>query len=316
MVTVRVPGTCGELIQGSINGQDFLVTLPVEVYTEVTVELNENSREIINRQGLTKVVAAVGGTLRYLGLPLMGGIVEVNSAIPHGKGMASSSADITGAIMATAYAIGTPITPEEIAGIALSIEPTDGIMFPGIVLFDHRRGKIFQSIGEVAGLDIAILDLGGAIDTKEFNGQGDLPIKNRVKEGEITRALKILKQGMEKGDLSLVGQAATISALAHQNILYKDNLDLIVKLANQNGAYGVNVAHSGTVVGVLGISGPKAHNLIQSLEEHLGRKIPMTSTKICSGGGDVLINDRGETIWRKYTTSMEGTFGLKEKNMA
>jgi L-threonine kinase len=316
MVTVRVPGTCGELIQGTINGQDFLVTFPVEVYTEVTVELNENSHEIINPQGLTKVVAAVGETLKYLGLPLMGGSVAVNSEIPHGKGMASSSADITGAIMATAIAIGTAITPEEIAKIALSIEPTDGIMFPGIVLFDHRQGKVFQSLGEVSGLDVTILDLGGAIDTKEFNGQGDLPLKNRVKEGAITRALKILQKGLQKGDLSLVGQAATISAIAHQDILYKDCLDLIVKLANHNGAYGVNIAHSGTVVGVLGISGPKAYNLVKSLEEHLGRKIPVTSTKICSGGGDVLINDRGESIWRKYTTSMEGTFGLKEKNMA
>ena len=30
---VRAPGTCGEFLQGSINGQSFLVTCPINRYS-------------------------------------------------------------------------------------------------------------------------------------------------------------------------------------------------------------------------------------------------------------------------------------------
>lgn len=314
--TARVPGTCGELIQGSINGQNFLVTFPVEIYSKATVRLNKEESRIVNYQGLDKVKQGVKAVLEFLGFSHMGGEVIIESEIPHGKGMASSTADITAAAIATAMALGMRLTPQEIAQIALSIEPSDGIMFPNIALFDHINGSITKVIEPLPKLEVLILDLGGQIDTKSFNNQDDLVVKNKAKEKEIETALQVLMKGIKEGKPELIGKAATISALAHQSILYKPEIEKILDLAMEFGAYGINVAHSGTIVGILGIEENMIKKLIYKIEASLGRKLPNIKTRLCSGGGEVLREVRGEWKWMRYNTYMAETYGQKEKNMA
>lgn len=84
--------------------------------------------------------------------------------MPHtdiAKGMASSTAEVAASIEATALALGKEINKSDVARIALSIEPTDGCFFPGIVLFDHREGKLYESLGNPPPLDTLVLDFGG-----------------------------------------------------------------------------------------------------------------------------------------------------------
>ena len=66
-------------------------------------------------------------------------------------------------------AAGQPFSPESIASIALSVEPTDGVMFPGIALFDHRCGSIAESLGAPPPMEVIVIDTGGTVDTLEFN---------------------------------------------------------------------------------------------------------------------------------------------------
>ena len=63
--------------------------------------------------------------------------------------------------------------------------------------------------------------------------------------------LAMLRGGVASEDIGLIGRASTLSAQAHQCILYKPQLDMVVELANAVGAPGVCVAHSGTLIGVL-----------------------------------------------------------------
>jgi L-threonine kinase len=63
--------------------------------------------------------------------------------------------------------------------------------------------------------------------------------------------MELVMKGVEQGDCQLIGQGATISALANQRILYKPCLEEMIKISNKFGAVGINVAHSGTVIGVL-----------------------------------------------------------------
>lgn len=51
--------------------------------------------------------------------------IGLQSVIPYGKGMASSTADISAVCQATAIALGKRLTDMDIAQIALSIEPSD-----------------------------------------------------------------------------------------------------------------------------------------------------------------------------------------------
>ena len=37
MIKVKVPGSCGEIVQGTESGRPFLITCPINCYTEVRV---------------------------------------------------------------------------------------------------------------------------------------------------------------------------------------------------------------------------------------------------------------------------------------
>ena len=248
-VQVIAPGSCGELVQGTIDGQSFLVTCPISLYSRVTVTAGmfAGQREAAD----AKALAAVTRTKKYLGQPTASLRVAVHSELPVGKGMASSSADISAACLATALCLGRQLTSDEIADLALAIEPTDGIFFDGIVMFDHVAGKIRRLLGQPPEIYIAVFDVGGEVDTQCFNRRSDLAALNREKEPQVRQALDLVTQGMAQGDATLIGQGATLSAQANQSILCKPCLDAVTAVALEYGAVGVNAAHSGTVLGVL-----------------------------------------------------------------
>ena len=249
--TFRAPGACGELVQGTINNINFLITCPINIFSYVTVELNKQDFITINDPKRKKVIKAVNSTMYHILGKRHGATITVNSEIPIGKGLASSTADITADCMATAHVLNYKISYEEIAKIALSIEPTDGLFYPGIVAFDHVKGNYYQKIGDAIPIDILIFDFGGTVDTIAFNQRKDLGEKNQSNEKQIKHAYELIRKGLMDKNPALVGEGATISSLLNQSILYKPHLEDIADLVINLGALGINVAHSGTIFGIL-----------------------------------------------------------------
>lgn len=248
--TVRAPGVCGELAQGVIEGIHFLVTCPVDFYSRVKVDIYSDGPGVEAPQDCDKAAAAVRRTLFHLKNAKVRAKLTINNPIPRGKGMASSSADLAAAIAATGLALGEEISPYQIAQIALSIEPTDGIMIPGVALFDHRAGIIRESLGPPPPMEIVALDLGGTVDTVQFNMVDRFQRWESVDE-QTGEALRLLRRGIEEQDPALVGRGASISAEASQTVLAKPRLAEVKEFAESVGAVGVNVGHSGTIMGVL-----------------------------------------------------------------
>ena len=248
--TVRAPGVCGELAQGVIEGIHFLVTCPVDFYSRVKVDIYADGPGVEAPEDCDKAAAAVRRTLFHLKNAKVRAKLTINNPIPRGKGMASSSADLAAAIAATGLALGEEMSPYQIAQIALSIEPTDGIMIPGVALFDHRAGIIRESLGPPPPMEIVALDLGGTVDTVQFNMVDRFQRWQSVDE-QTGEALRLLRRGIEEQDPALVGRGASISAEASQTVLAKPRLAEVKEFAESVGAVGVNVGHSGTIMGVL-----------------------------------------------------------------
>lgn len=248
--TVRAPGVCGELAQGMLGNDYFLVTCPVDFFARVKVELYQGFSEVVAPPDCTKTAAAVAHTLAYLGRPNFGARVSVSNPIPRGKGMGSSSADLAAAIAATCLALGATLSPSEIGQIALQVEPTDGVMFPGIALFDHRNGVLVEELGRPMPLEVIALDFGGAVDTVAFN-QVDRQAQWQAIQPQTDAALALVRQGLAAGDAHLLGQGVSLSAAASQQILFKPRLPDVTGFAETVNAVGVNVAHSGVVIGIL-----------------------------------------------------------------
>jgi L-threonine kinase len=209
--------------------------------------------------------------------------------------MASSTADVAGAIEATCMALGYEISPHRVAELALAIEPTDGSMFPGIVLFDHRQGGLYQPLGIPPPINIIVLDFGKEVDTIAFNRHDHTSLLQAL-EPQMNKSLEMVCYGLTHSDPTAVGQGATLSARLNQQILFKPHLEPVISLASDVGALGVNVAHSGTVIGILLDA---YRDDMPAIADFLARKLADVSQlfqcSLVGGGGKVVqISDKEE----------------------
>jgi L-threonine kinase len=252
----RCPGSCGEIVQGVVGTRNFLITCPIALYSEVSVELSIEKSHFVNsinrhnRADNLKAHRAAQKTLEYFGAGNFSVTIAINSQIPRGIGLSSSTADITATCLAVSAALGEKISPAAIADIALSIEPSDGIMYGGVMIFDHIEGKWREKLGELPGLEVYIIDTGEMVDTRKFNNREDLKELNMRKEPQVREALELARNAFNKNDINLLGDAMIKSALAHQRILFKPHLSDIIEIGEKYNALGVNVAHSGSAIGV------------------------------------------------------------------
>lgn len=164
--------------------------------------------------------------------------------------MASSTADVTTAIVATAAALGATLSARRQSELALAIEPSDGVMLPGIALFDHLGGRIARTLGPPPPMRMLVLELAGEVDTEAFNA-GTRASGVSQDDGRFREALELIAAGITNCDPRQIGKGATLSSRANQLLLPKPRLPDAIKLASDAGALGVNVAHSGTVIGLL-----------------------------------------------------------------
>ena len=244
------PGTCGELAQGELDGATAMVTCPIDLGSTATVELSDGTEFVDGPAHAPKARRAVALTLEYLGRRDLDARLNLETSLPRAKGMASSTADVAAAIGATAAALSKSIDPQQQAELALAVEPSDGVMLPGIALFDHRGGRIARSLGQPPAMRVLALEFGDEIDTRAFNAV-DRRAELRSHATQFREALDLITAGLTECDARPIGEGATLSSLANQAVLPKPQLSSALDLGRAAGAVGVNVAHSGTVLGLL-----------------------------------------------------------------
>lgn len=242
-------GTLGELIQGqTVAGEDFLVTFPVALWSRARIVINDSGIVIAPpRKSKARRMASL--VLQRLGLPNSGAVLEIECEVPEGKGCASSTADVVATARAVCDATGLQLEPGEIGELAVQIEPSDGVMWDGVVAFNHRAGRLLRHLGKLPVLRLVALDLGGHVDTVQFNRRPKDYSQNERRMCQ--EALDQIGAALDRGDVRLLGEACTRSSRIHQRILHKPELPELIRIVEETGGVGVSVAHSGTVVGLI-----------------------------------------------------------------
>lgn len=280
---MAVPGTCGELVQGTLDGTPCLVSCPIAQYSVAQVHLGHHLSWTLPPDS-PKVYAALEHTLRCVDLAGQRGRVHLRSDLPRGRGYGSSTADIGAVLSALGLAAGQPLDPVAIARLALRVEPTDSSIFPDLALWDHRHGQRFETLGPAPDLTVVVLDPGGEVDTIAYN---QLDHRSRLTTlAPIHReAFQLLRDGLQQQNPESIGMAATLSAKAHQVILANPLLESALKLAREVGALGVCRAHSGTIIGLLLDPRQMDAKGVQALAaKRLNHEIQIASFAMVSGG--------------------------------
>lgn len=284
------PASCGELLQGIIGKEEKLISYPIQLFSTVTIE---EKKEPVRNTTWKKTFLGMCKTLQYFGeSSKIASLLEitVQSDIPIGKGMASSTADVAAAITATAELLGRKLTPDELAMICVEVEPTDSTIFHSLTLFDHLRGIKIVSFDWNPEFDILVLEADTILDTQEFR-KNDFSHLRIMNQPQVEKAYRLFERGIAEKNLGLLGESAILSALANQSILPKKNLEKIIELSLKKGCFGVNVAHSGTVIGILF---KKKYTEIEGLIDELSKKniikeyTKVYLTKMVEGGTRII----------------------------
>ena len=282
--TAAAPGTCGELAQGVLNGVLCMVTCPIDLYSVATVEVSPGAGGISAPCHFPKARRAVQATLQFLGMSDATATLTMESPLPRGKGMGSSTADVSASIVATASAVNVELSARRVASLALSVEPSDGVMFPHVAVFDHREGRIARTLGPIPPMKVVVLDFGGSVDTLEFNRAERDVLLQRLSP-RMAEAASLIEEGIIRGDPLRIGRGATISAEANQQVLFNPHLERVLEFSRQVGAVGVNVAHSGTVIGMLFSEGAAmAEKAAESAQGELAGLESALCRRIVGGG--------------------------------
>ncbi|MFF2079260.1 kinase [Kitasatospora sp. NPDC058162] len=247
--TARAFGTFGELLQGALpGGPEFLVTLPVDRWARARFRLDPGGPLRVFPSHKTKTRRVAEAMLAACGRPA-GGVLLLDGDLPVGKGMASSSADLVATVRAVGAAVGLDTSPAEVERWLRPIEPTDGVMHPGVVAFDHREVRLRERLGGLPAATVVGVDEGGLLDTVAFNRMPKA--FSPAQRAEYAELLAELGAAVRAGDLARVGTVTTRSAVLNQRLAPKRNLDAVLAIAERVGAAGVVCAHSGTLLGVL-----------------------------------------------------------------
>ncbi|HHT7012770.1 kinase [Bacillus paranthracis] len=243
-------GTFGELLQGVLpENRDFLVTLPINRYSQCEFISMPESKELsIYPSNQTKSLEMAKQILQFYNLP-MGGVIKIYSELSKGKGLASSTADMVAVSRAieSCFEINIPNSTLEI--LLSRIEPSDGVMYPGIVSFYHKEVKVRELIADCPPLTIMALDEGGRVDTVTFN---NLPKPFNLEEKqEYQKLLDQMVFSLRNKDLNLLGEVTTRSAELNQKLHRKQTFEQVRSICEAIEGLGVVIAHSGTYVGIL-----------------------------------------------------------------
>lgn len=275
--TGRAAAHHGEILQGVFEGRDGrlhrgLITLPCPVFGCTATFWPRSGGDIATRPpGRDKARRAVRLTLQWLRLSGIGGELTIDSTVPMGHGYGSSTADVVAAIRAAAAAARTSLRPETIAALAVAAEvASDPLAFDGLpILFAQREGRILELLG---GAFPPLVVVGcNVTPDRPIDTLLTSPARYNSDEIETFRVLRgLAAHAIAKGDMRLLGGVATGSARISQRHLPKPHFDELMTIAEETGACGIQVAHSGTLIGLLFdgtecSAGQRASNAAQQL---------------------------------------------------
>ncbi|QHI35441.1 Homoserine kinase [Kordia antarctica] len=259
----KVPGVgssfChhGEILQGEFYCDELkqsvygLCTLKCNIFSSKAQFYKTDDKEIkVFPEYKIKAKKGVENLLKYLNINI-GGRLVIDSDIRPKLGFGSSTTDVVSSIMAVLDVLELELNEMTIAKLAVYSETaSDSIMFKDEVLFAQRKGLIIekfpQSIPQIHVLGFSDPSNDGYCTVSME------PLKYNSKEKlQFNELRDILRNSIKTQDVNLLGKVTTQSTLINQNYYQKKNLDKILKIMEDNQSAGIQISHSGNLMGLI-----------------------------------------------------------------
>lgn len=166
--------------------------------------------------------------------------------------------------------------------MACSVEPSDGLLFPGLALVDHLRGRLIERLPPPPPLTLLALIPPRSLDTEDYRRDPAFLKRVRDRAPEHRRAYAWLRRGLLEGDGALVARGATLSARTQNGLFPRPEWPLLEEGLRRPGALGIALAHSGTASALLFRNRPSADEARRRLVEGFAGSVVLFEP--CGGG--------------------------------
>lgn len=241
--------TFGELLQGVLlSERSFLITFPIQEYSNARFEYSTDIPLSVNPPHKKKSLQLAHYILDYYDVPLRG-LLTIDSTIPEGKGMASSSSDLVATARAITHSLSMHLPIGCLEAFMSEIEPSDGVMYDACVSYYQKEALLRSYLGLLPSIVILAVDEGGIVDTIQFNEKRKL--FTTAEKYEYSILLKKMEYAIRKKDYLAIGNISTQSAILNQRLKINKYLNNFLEINEKTHGIGIAIAHSGTYIGIL-----------------------------------------------------------------
>ena len=268
-------GSFGEIVQGRLsNNEDFLVTLPVDLWSTCEITCTTINGPVIVECDLAKSRSVVSLALDALGITRGYHLaVQFTRNIPIGKGLSSSTADMLASLRALQEIFGFLLRETYVSRLFSEIEPHDALHYNNSVVYNHRQGRLLHDLGYIPRFHILAVDGGGEVDTVDYNRRLKFaPDDQRDFDALLTDLLAAFKAQ----DDAAIAACATRSARIHVRRTGSPHLARALEAMDSFGPSGILATHSGTCAGFLYPIGQPREALditTERLRQHFGAPV-------------------------------------------
>jgi uncharacterized protein involved in propanediol utilization len=245
----RSNGTLGELFQGSVIHNEkkevMIISVPIELGSVCSFyKTREATDPFVFLENKEKTIKTILNFLRSQDLTLPNGFFQMETYLPIGKGMGSSTADIISAIRCLTKMFKLKLTLDETISL-IEEDCVDAIMFSGFNMFLSRKKKLLAHLPSSVNFRICYVEEDYTVETDEYP---DHLYRSYCLDGS---SLEKIKSAFAQNMLLEIGAISTESARNNQLISPKKNFDLLIKNYGLLKSCGIVVAHTGSIIGLL-----------------------------------------------------------------
>ncbi len=271
----------GELIQGrDSKGVDFLVTLPVDLWSSCKLiatpikgpVIVESKHKVIKSKLIVELILKKMGVVYGYHVALV-----IDSKIPIGKGLSSSSADMLASLRAAEDLFSFKVTNSYISFLFNEIEPHDALHYNASVLYNHRKGVLIKDYNYIPKYTIIYVDSGGKVDTMLYNKIKTFSLNQTKKYDNLLAKLDCAFFNKNDSDIALLSTKSFFLHIGANDDFVSSTINFIKKISS----LGILNTHSGTCIGFLfskDIDDYTLSNSKKEIEEEYGIKAKITQT--------------------------------------